>query len=291
MPGGKAQDDARPGDGEGGRSGAIARTLKVLELLAHNAHGLHLSEIAERLHVPQSATHRILSSLVEQGYVRQPRSHRAYCLTVKVASLGFTFLAGSGVTNLAQPILDRVAAEVGELVRLAMVDGRQLAWVAKAQGLAHGLRYDPDMGQVARLSCSASGQAWLSCLPEDEAIALVEQQGYGSRQAFGPRAPQTRHALLRALRLARRRGFAVTVQTYAPWMSAVAAPVRQDQGGEVIGAVVIAGPAIRLSEELMTGFAPRLIEAADEMSLAMVASANLLGGRPSPAGSFFREGV
>jgi IclR family acetate operon transcriptional repressor len=290
MPMSAVRHETRPSDTDVGRSGAIERTLKVLELLAHNAEGLHLSEIAEQLRIPQSATHRILSSLTEQGYVRQRRSHRAYCLTVKVASLGFAFLAGCGVTNLAQPILDRVAAEVGELVRLAIVDGRQLVWVAKAQGMEHGLRYDPDMGQTARLSCSASGQAWLSCLPDDEAIALVEEQGYGSRREFGPRAPETRQALLRATRLARKRGFSLTVQTYAPWMNAIASPIRQPTDGEVVGAIVIAGPEMRLSEAVMLEAAPRLIEAANELSLAMLSGSGLRSGRARIAGSFFDEG-
>ena len=268
-------------------SGLLERTLAIIELLAENAQGLHLSEIAEHLHIPQSATHRVLARLTEHGYVRQPRNHGVYQLTAKIASIAFAFLAGSGVTDLAQPILDRVAREAGELVRLAMVDGRQLVWVAKAQGMPHGLRYDPEMGQVGRLSCSASGHAWLSCLPDEEAIELVERQGYGSRREFGPRAPQTRQALLRSLRLARKRGFALMIQTYSPWMNAVASPIRQRSNGDVIGAIVIAGPEMRLSEEKMLGLAPLLIEASNELSLAMVARPARHGGARGAAGSIF----
>ena len=44
---------------------------------------------------------------------RQDRYHGAYKLTAKIASLGFTFLARSGVTDLAQPILDRLARASG----------------------------------------------------------------------------------------------------------------------------------------------------------------------------------
>jgi len=63
-----------------------------------------------------------------------------------------------------------------------MVDGRELVWVAKAQGSPHGLRYDPDMGQVGRLSCSASGHGVLACLSDEEAMALVEKQGFGLKE-------------------------------------------------------------------------------------------------------------
>ena len=94
-------------------SGLLERTLAIIELLAENAQGLHLSEIAEHLQIPQSATHRVLARLTEHGYVRQPRNHGVYQLTAKIASIAFAFLAGSGVTDLAQPILDRVAREAG----------------------------------------------------------------------------------------------------------------------------------------------------------------------------------
>lgn len=283
----KLQHSPVESDAEASPSGLLERTLAVLELLAVHAHGLPLYEVADQLHIPRSATHRILTSLVEHGYVRQERQLGAYLLTAKLTSLAFTFLAASGITDFAQPILDRLARESGELVRLAMIDGRELIWVAKSQGSPLGLRYDPDMGQVGRLSCSASGHAWLSCLPEEEAIALVEAQGYGSRREFGPRAPETRTALLKYLRAARKRGFSVTMQTYAPWMNACSAPVRSTSSGEVTGTVVIAGPNVRLTEARMLELGPLLLDAARELSMAVSASPGLSTRPGADRSSFF----
>jgi IclR family transcriptional regulator, acetate operon repressor len=265
--------------------GLLERTLGVIELLAVNARGLPLFEIADRLQIPRSATHRVLTALIEHGYVRQERHQGAYQLTARIASLAFTFLAGSGVTDFAQPILDRLAAESAELVRLALIDGRELVWVAKAQGSPFGLRYDPDMGQVGRLSCSACGHAWLSCLPEDAALALVEKQGFGMRREYGPRAPETKSALLKYLRQARERGFALVVQTYTPWMNGIAAPIRDPSSAEVVGAVVIAGPHIRLTEARMLELAPAVTAAARELALAIIASPGL--GRIVRPANFF----
>ncbi len=274
---------------EGGPHGLLERTLAVIELLSVNARGLQLSEIAERLTIPRSATHRVLSSLIERGYVRQERHLGAYQLTAKIASLAFTFLAGVGVTDLAQPILDRLARETGELVRMAMVDGQKLIWVAKSQGAQFGLRYDPEMGQEARLSCSASGIAWLSCLPETEALALVLKQGFGSRAEYGPKAPQTAESFLKYLRSARKRGFAMVSQTYSNWMSTIAAPVRDPTTQEVTGTVNIAGPHMRLTELRMRELAPSLIEAARELSLALVASPGLARARGGPSPDVYLE--
>jgi DNA-binding IclR family transcriptional regulator len=266
--------------------GLLERTLGVLELLSAHARGLQLYEIADQLQIPRSATHRVLAALIERGYVRQERLHGAYQLTARIASLAFTFLAGSGVTDFAQPILDRLAAEAGELVRLALIDGRELIFVAKAQGSQFGLRYDPDMGQIGRLSCTASGHAWLSCLPEEEALALVDKQGIGMRKDYGPRAPETKTALLKYLRNARKLGVALTERTYTPWMNSIAAAIRDPSTGEVVGTVVIAGPHIRLTDRRMKELAPSVIDAARELALAIVASPGL-APRGRNAGSFF----
>ncbi|MDE3175297.1 MAG: IclR family transcriptional regulator [Pseudomonadota bacterium] len=257
---------------EGAPSGLLHRTLAVLELLSVHARGLQLSEVADRLRIPRSASHRVLNELIERGYVKQDRRLGAYQLTAKVASLAFTFLSGVGVTDLAQPILDRLAAETGELVRLSMVDGQKLIWVAKSQGAQFGLRYDPELGQEARLSCSASGIAWLSCLSDAEALALVAKQGFGPRADYGPKAPQTAEALLKYLRAARKRGFAMVTQTYSNWMATIAAPIRDAATQEVTGTVNIAGPYLRLTEARMLELAPMMLEAARELSIALVAS-------------------
>ncbi len=257
---------------DGGPSGLLERTLAVIELLSVNARGMQLSEVADHLRIPRSAAHRVLTHLSELGYVRQDRRLGVYQLTAKIASLAFAFLAGVGVTDLAQPILDRLARDTGELVRLAMVDGRRLIWVAKSQGARFGLRYDPEMGQEARLSCSASGMAWLACLNDTEALALVAAQGFGSRADYGPRAPQTTQALLKYLKAARTRGFAMSMLTYTSWSSTIAAPIRDDATQEVTGTVNISGPHQRLTEARMLELAPLALEAARELSLALVQS-------------------
>jgi len=264
-------------DAEESPSGLLERTLGVLELLAENAAGMQLFEIAERLGIPRSATHRLLISLMEHGYVRQERTQGTYQLTAKITSLAFTFLARSGITDFAQPVLDRLAAECGELVRLGVISGKDLLWVAKAQGSPYGLRYDPDMGQIARLSCSASGHAWLSCLSDEEALSLVRAQGFGSRSEYGPRAPETEEALLRYLRKARKRGFGIVMQAYTLWANAIAVPIRHPKTQEVSGVISAAGPAVRFTEERMLAFSSSMVAAARELSLTPTTAMAQLG--------------
>jgi IclR family acetate operon transcriptional repressor len=253
-------------------SGQLERSLNVLEYLVAHPGGSSLSALATALNMPLSATHRMLTELIRLGYVRQDQSHAEYVLTIKLVAMGLSFLSASGITDVAQPLLDQLAAETGELVRLAVVDGDALTFVAKAQGARHGLRYDPDMGLSVQLSCSAAGHAWLSTMTDEEALQRVARQGFGQPANFGPKAPTTVKAVLAFLKLARARGFSVIVDVFAPGMSAMAAPVRNHQG-QVIGVVTVAGPSIRLGEERMLALGAAVLQAADQIGQASSGSA------------------
>ena len=252
-------------------SGQTERSFSVLEHLVAHPEGCSLSSVSGALGLPLSATHRLLAELIRLGYVRQDQSHGEYMLTIKLVAMGLSFLSATGVTDIAQPMLDQLAAEAGELVRLAVVDGDALTFVAKAQGARSGLRYDPDMGLSVQLSCSAAGHAWLSTMSDEDALQRVARQGFGQPEHFGPKAPTTVKALLAHLKLARTRGFSVICEVFAPAMSAMAAPVH-DPRGRVVGVVTIAGPMIRLTEERMLSLGPVLMATAEQIGRASNAS-------------------
>ena len=252
-------------------SSPLERSLSILEYLAARPEGMTISTIAQDLALPLSACHRMLSELVRCGYVRQMRDHGDYALTTKLAALGLSYLGGSGIVDIAQPIIDRLADLCGELVRLAIVDGDRLTFVAKAQGARFGLRYDPDMGIDVRLSCSAGGHAWLMTVSEERALELVVKQGFGDPRAYGPRAPTSWKAVDQMLQEDRARGFSLIEEVYAPGMCAMAAPV-QRRGESTIGVITIAGPSIRLTAARMLELGPALVAAAGELAMASAAS-------------------
>lgn len=252
-------------------SGVLERTIGILEVLAGHPGGLPVGTIAARLEIPASAAHRLLNDLARLGYVRQDRAQGDYALTMRLASMGLTFLGQSGVTDIAQPILDRLAADSRELVRLSVVDGDSLVWVGVAQGATSGLRYDPsrEQGVVVHLASSAGGLAWLMTMSDDEALMAVSRQGLVPTQpGAGGQAPTNATQLLARLAEARARGYAVAIDSYLAGMAAMAVPVRRAGTGTAIGCLSIAGPSVRLDAARMAELAEPLALAADEIGSA-----------------------
>ena len=127
------------------------------------------------------------------------------------------------------------------------------------------------MGTFARLSCTATGHAWMLTMTDEEALALVSKQGFGSPKEYGPNAPTTIKALLGYLHAARERGYATINEVFARGMTALAAPVKR-RDAPAMGVISIAGPLARLTERKMKDLGPALLAAASELAATSNAS-------------------
>jgi len=243
------------------------RCLSILELLVEHPDGLAMSTIAQRLDLPVSATHRLLSVLVQKHYVRQDADTERYVATMYLAALGLRLVENTSLTETCQPILEDLAQAVGELVRLSILEGEELIWVAKAQGARTSIRYDPISGRSVTLHATAMGKAWLATLDEDQAVRTVERRGFGG-DLTGPKAVRSAPELREQLRLTRERGFAIVEEEAEPGISAIACVVRDHskKARPVVGAISIGGPSFRLSRERLVSFRDALLAAADRLS-------------------------
>lgn len=247
---------------------ATIRTLEILELLSSHPDGLALTAVCTALEIPKSVAHRLLAMLVERGFVQQDGASERYGLTLKLTLLGLRHYAGTGLTDLSQPILDRLAQFSGELARLAIVEGEGMHWVAKAQGAPYGLRYDPDTGYDVVLHATAVGKVWLSTLPEETAIRIVEATKFQTPARFGPNVIRAVAGFRKALAETRARGYGVAIEEGEPGTSAVAVVVRASASpnAPAVGTLSIAGPSTRLTPERREIFARELMMAAKELS-------------------------
>jgi IclR family transcriptional regulator, acetate operon repressor len=251
------------------------RALSIIELLAQHVAGLPLFEIADRLDIPRSATHRLLTDLKETDYVRQDQDG-SYSLTVKLVALGLNYLSCANFNNLVQPVLERLAAHTGDLVMLSVIEGERLMRVAKVQGAQRGLQYNPVEEPELYLAGSANGQAWLSCLTDDAAMQLLAKQGIRAN-GYGPTAPRTIKDAMTRVRTARAQGFAVAHGSHEAGISAIAVAIRSPGGNpganRPLATLSVAGPSIRLTAARIEGFAPQLLAAAKELGVTAKSSA------------------
>jgi len=243
------------------------RCLAIIELLADRAGQLPLGEIAERLELPKSGAHRLLSTLVDLGWAEQDRETGFYRLTMRLAVLGQRFYAASGIPDICQPLLDRFAAECHEFARLAVVDGDSLVWLAHAQGASGGLVYQPaETTGTVPLFATATGKAWLATLGTKQAMQNVLRNGaFDDVDKYGPNVIRSIEVLLREIKTTANRGYGLAVNEAEPGVTAIAAAIRSRAGGAAVGTVSIAGPSVRMTESRVRELSPLVVKCASEL--------------------------
>jgi DNA-binding IclR family transcriptional regulator len=243
---------------------AIERVVGAIEMLALSDEPLRLSEIAQRLDIPKSAVHRILNSLADRGWVEQG-ANESYTLTLRMPLLGQRLLSNMNVNNLRQPILERLANQTRELVRLTEVRNDELVWIGSARGRRVGLVYEADMTERVVPFATANGKAWLATLPVDRAIRISLDAGLGARKDL-PRAVNSVSSLVKELEQTRRRGYGLALEEAEEGVAAIATTVTDHDG--VVGTMSVAAPVSRLGKTRIAEILPELKRAADSMMLA-----------------------
>ncbi|AMJ61555.1 IclR family transcriptional regulator [Bosea sp. PAMC 26642] len=259
-----------------GWGGGIDRVVVAIELMAQADGPVRLSDLAATLGVPKSAVHRVLAGLVERGWVERDEGD-TYVLTLRLALLGQRLLASYDVDNLRQPILDRLAAQTKELVRLTAVQNGELVWIGSARGRRSGLVYEADMTERVIPFATANGKAWLSTLSIDDAVKICLDAGLG-RATGSDKAVKTIPELIAELDLTRSRRYGLAMEEAEQGVAAIAVPV--ECNGAVVGTMSIAAPIIRLSEDRIQNLLPDLRRASQLMALAWSPSSKKA---PSPA--------
>src|SRR5207248_3609145 len=245
----------------------LERCFELIELLAEEPRAFRLGAISERLGLQKGAVHRLLSALCSMGWVEQEPETGFYRLTLRLAIMGQRVLLATRIPDLTRPILQKLADESQELVRMAIVEGERLSWVAFVQGRRTGLIYQPEMIGRVPLPVTANGKAWLSTLPIQEAMRIAREEGLPPPGRFGPRAIQSIEALAAALDETRARGWGMSYEEAERGIAAIAAPIRPSgPNTPAVATCSVAGPLMRFGAEDIVRNATLVMQAANEIA-------------------------
>lgn len=241
---------------------AVNAAMRILEILVDSPDGVSVSELTELFDMNKGSVSRLLGTLEEDSYLSQLPSTGRYVLTLKLLSLANRYTDRLGFPAAVQPLIDHLAAKEGELVQLAASSGERLYVIAKADGDKR-IRIESLLGRVLALHASAGGKAWLSAMPESEALAIVARQGL---PRLTERTITDLSDLQRELEKARADGYAVQDQELMEQMAAIAVPICHRVTGYAVGSLTIAAPAFRFPIQRRLGLLESLRSAAEQMS-------------------------
>lgn len=105
-----------------GQVQSLTRGLKLLEYIAEAQGNVALTDLAQQAGLPNSTTHRLLTTMQQQGFVRQVGDLGLWTLGSHAFVVGSSFLQSRNLLAMVHPTLRRLMEESGETVNLAVLD-------------------------------------------------------------------------------------------------------------------------------------------------------------------------
>ncbi|GAP56708.1 pca regulon regulatory protein [Arthrobacter sp. Hiyo6] len=209
---------------------SLARGLAVIRAFDTNHPVMTLSEVAVRTGLTRATARRFLHTLVELGYVRT--DGKTFALTAQVLQLGYAYLSGLSLPQLAQPHLEELSLKLGESTSAAVLDGMDIAYIARVTtrrimnvGITVGTRFPA--------YATSMGRVLLAALPPEDLRAYLDAVEI---KPLTPRTVRTARELSAVLDSVRAQGWCLLDQELELGLMSIAAPV-YDGPTKVVAAV------------------------------------------------------
>jgi DNA-binding IclR family transcriptional regulator len=242
---------------------SVGRALRLLTVVAERG-SVSVSGAAEHLGVARSTAHRMLSTLLAEGFVRQDPVAKTYGPGRRMLEVGLSALRNLDVRSAARPQLEQLRDELGETVHLVLLEGTHILFVDSVES-NRAVRVGSRTGMQMAAHCTAAGKAILAALPP----AALEEYLAAMPPALTPNSLTDDAAVRAAIAEVAERGWATNFEESEDGLSAVAVAI-PEPSGIARSSITVSLPAERLPRER----APEIAEAA--MQAAQVVGARLL---------------
>jgi IclR family acetate operon transcriptional repressor len=241
--------------------GVIEKVLVILELLDRSPGGLKLREIADQSKLNKSTAHRFLSHLEAQKYLFRDDSG-TYMIGPKLTKLGTGINFHATLAKICRRVLENLRTVTGETVNLAVLDGFEVLYIDVLE-TGHTFRLVSGVGTRRPFYCTSLGKAILANIDDD-----LKREELFAAIRFDPVTPRTITNLTRLkkqLAVIRKQGFALDDEEAVAGIRCLGAAVL-DPKGDVLGAISVSGPVVRVTTAKLPLFTEEICRAAREIT-------------------------
>lgn len=240
---------------------SVSRALDIINLVSIKKGGLGVTEIANQMDINKSSVYRILSTLVQYGYIEQDKETERYKLGYQFLEVSSRLLESLDLRNEAKPFLQELEKETNEVIHLVVYDRGEVVYIEKLDG-NEALRMHSKVGKRAPMHCTSVGKAILAHLPIEIVQEIIERKGL---PIHTDKTITDKNVFIDELAEVKKKGYALDLQENEYGITCIAVPIF-DHLGKVEAAVSISGPTIRMTDARLVELQPRVIEIGKRIS-------------------------
>lgn len=235
---------------------SVHRALSLLEILAKESN-LSISKISEKSGLKISTAHRLISTMLQRGFIEQDPVTLQYRLGVKTFEIGNASLLSSNLREVVQPFMKTLRDRVNETINLAVLDDVEVVYIDQLESSNIVIvKMFAQVGNRGPAYCTATGKVLLADLPAEEIerrfanVELIQFTEHTTTD-FG-------HLMTKLVDI-KRLGYALDFSERDLGVTCVAAPLC-NATGKVQAAISVSGPEHRMGmERILTEILPELI--------------------------------
>src|SRR5690242_4013173 len=144
---------------------SLDRGLAVIRAFGPDRERLSLSEVARATGLTRAAARRFLLTLVKLGYVRN--DGREFSLRPRVLELGYAYLSGLALPEVAAPHMEELVAKLHESSSISVLDGLHIVYVVRVP-TKRIMTVAISVGTRFPAFATSMGRVLLAALPDDE---------------------------------------------------------------------------------------------------------------------------
>ena len=243
---------------------ALARGLRVIEAFGRDRRQLTLSDAARAVDLPRASVRRTLNTLVQLGYAAT--DGRLFRLTPRILTLAGSYLLSNPISEILQPAVEKISAEVKEACSCAVLDGDDVVMIAHASP-NRLVAISAQIGFRIPAVASSLGRVMLAAL-DDRALDKFFARIKPSK--LTPATVTNKRELRKAILKARADGHSLVDQEVEVGFRSIAVPLRR-LDGTVIAALNIGVHSERNPLATMhKAFLPKLTETASRLQPQLI---------------------
>jgi IclR family pca regulon transcriptional regulator len=223
---------------------SLDRGLAVIRAFGPDRERLSLSEVARATGLTRAATRRFLLTLVKLGYVRN--DGREFSLRPRVLELGYAYLSGLGMPEVAAPHLEELVAKVRESSSISVLDGDHIVYVARVP-TKRIMTVSISVGTRFPAYATSMGRVLLAGMSRDDLERYLAEADLAPITARTVTDPDRLREIVGDVA---RQGYAIVDQELEEGLRAIAAPIH-GAGGAVTAAINLSAHASRVSMAAM----------------------------------------
>jgi len=214
-----------------GGNQSLARGLTILTLFAEENGELGVRDIARRLDISVTITHRLVRTLSELGFLEQNPETQRYRIGFKAFDVGNSYLRFNSLETIAAPELSMLAHDHQLNSFLGIIEGKSVIYLMTMQSSAPiTVRSVP--GTRAPLHSTAIAKAILADLSD---AAILKALGPGPLEAVTSHTRTAPLEILKDIREVRRKGYAISDEEYVDGVLTIGAAIRDRAGLAIAG--------------------------------------------------------